>query len=145
MLRERGKTGKQSRESQKVKVRDQMTGFDSSDPTWLEARLFLDFSHNKFLPWVSVACNQKGLCSLNTSSQLAHFATSQSLEMDDGTVWLARHIWQHLEPFLAVGTACARQGRGILGLPPLWARTSTKGPQGQRGLLPWGCFCFPST
>lgn len=37
------------------------------------------------LPRVSVACNQKGLCVLNTSSQLVHFATSQSLEVDNGT------------------------------------------------------------
>lgn len=85
LSRERGKAGKQNAERQKVKVRDQMTRFDSLDPTWLEACLFLEFSDNKFLPWVSVACNQKGLCSLNTSPQLAHFATSESLETDDGT------------------------------------------------------------
>lgn len=120
-----------------------MTGFDSLDPTWLEARLFLDFSCNKFLPWVSVACNQKGLCSPNTSSQLAHFATRQSLEIDDGTMWLARCIWQHLEPYLVLGTASmAHRGRGIQGLPPFWAWASTKGPQDGVSCL-GGASAFP--
>lgn len=101
-----------------------MTRFDSLDPSWLGARLFLDFSDNKFLPWVSVACNQKGLCSLNTGSPLAHFAMSQSLEMDDDTQGAGRAY------LAALGTLSHRAappgwhiGEGsALGLPPFWAR-----------------------
>lgn len=42
-------------------------------------------------------------------------------------MWLARHICQHLEPFLEVGTTrVVHRGKGISG--PFWAQASTKGP-----------------
>lgn len=115
-------------------------------PTWLGAIYSWTFQEiNSSLsayPGFLSLVNPKGLCALNTSSQLIHLAKSQFLETSHGTDGLTRR--------LSVGTWSTSSQRaqpggtpqkGCLGpaCPLLWAQAWVEAPRGQRKFLPQGC------